>query len=66
MATAAFVVNVTRVRDGARFRRRCQRAAAARGWEALFAETTRDDRGHGLARAAVAAGAGLGFAAGGD
>jgi YegS/Rv2252/BmrU family lipid kinase len=66
VTTAAFVINRTRVRDGAGFRRRCQQAAAARGCEPVFLETTVDDHGLGLTREAVAAGAGLNFAAGGD
>ncbi len=63
---AAFVVNSTRVRDLTGFRQRCQRAAAALGWDTWFGETTGEDRGPGLARAALAAGARLVFAAGGD
>lgn len=62
----AFVVNSTRVRDLSGFRRRCQRAAAARGWEPFFLETTLADRGLGLARDAVRARARLVFSAGGD
>ncbi|HEY1320831.1 MAG TPA: diacylglycerol kinase family protein, partial [Streptosporangiaceae bacterium] len=52
-------------RDLGRFRRRCREAAAG-GWEPSFLETTLDDRGLGLARAAVAAGARMVVAAGGD
>ena len=66
MPVAGFVVNRTRVRDGDAFRRRCTHAAAASGWESVFLHTTVADRGLGLAQAAVAAGAGLIFAAGGD
>jgi len=66
MPAAGFVLNRTRVRDGAAFRRRCEQAAAASGWEPLFSATTGADRGLGLAQAAVAAGASLIFAAGGD
>ena len=66
MTAAAFVVNSSRVRDLAGFRRRCAHAAAAGGWEPFFLETTEADRGFGLAASAVAAGAGLVFAAGGD
>ena len=62
----AFVVNSTRVRDLSGFRRRCQRAAAARGWEPFFLETTLADRGLGLTRDAVMARARLVFSAGGD
>ena len=63
---AAIVINSTLVRDLGGFRRRCRDAAAAGGWEPAFLETTLDDRGLGLARGAVAAGAQLVVAAGGD
>jgi diacylglycerol kinase family enzyme len=66
MPSAAIVVNRTRVRDAAGFRRRCREAAAAGGWDPVFLETTLDDCGAGLARGAVAAGARLVVAAGGD
>jgi len=64
--SAAVVVNSTRVGGLAAFRRACRSAAAASGWQLEFAETTVDDRGVGLARGAVAAGASLIIAAGGD
>jgi YegS/Rv2252/BmrU family lipid kinase len=64
--TAAFIINRTLVRDPERFARRCRAAAAAHGWEPLFLATTRDDRGDGLARHAIGAGAQLVFAIGGD
>jgi diacylglycerol kinase family enzyme len=66
MQPAAIVINSTLARDLGRFRRRCREAAAAAGWEPSFLETTRDDRGPGLAGAAVAAGARMVVAAGGD
>jgi diacylglycerol kinase family enzyme len=66
MQPAAIVINSTLARDLGRFRRRCRAAAAAAGWEPSFLETTLDDRGPGLAGAAVAAGARLVVAAGGD
>jgi diacylglycerol kinase family enzyme len=66
MPSAAVVVNRTLVRDLGRFRRRCREAAAASGWEPSFLETTLDDRGAGQARGAVAAGARMVVAAGGD
>jgi len=66
MQPAAIVINSTLVRDLGGFRRRCRDAAAAGGWEPSFLETTLDDRGLGLARGAVAAGAQLVVAAGGD
>ena len=64
--TAAFVVNRTRVRDWPRVSDRCRAAAAAGGWDPLLLETTADDAGTGLTHRAVAAGAGLVFAMGGD
>ena len=66
MQPAAIVINSTLARDVGRFRRRCREAAAARGWEPSFLETTLDDRGPGLAGGAVAAGARMVVAAGGD
>jgi YegS/Rv2252/BmrU family lipid kinase len=66
MRPAAIVINSTLARDLGRFRRRCREAAAAGGWEPSFLETTLDDRGVGLAGAAVAAGARMVVAAGGD
>ncbi len=66
MMTVAFVINPARVRDLGGFRRRCQQAAAASGWEAVFLETATADRGLSAARDAVAAGARMIFSAGGD
>jgi len=66
MWPAAIVINSTLARDLGRFRRRCREAAAAGGWEPSFLETTLDDRGLGLAGGAVAAGARMVVAAGGD
>jgi diacylglycerol kinase family enzyme len=66
MPSAAIIINRTLVRDLRRFRRRCREAATASGWEPSFLETTVDERGLGLARGAVAAGARLVVAAGGD
>src|SRR5215467_6208456 len=66
MQPAAIVINATLARGLGRFRRRCREAAAAGGWEPSFLETTLDDRGLGLAGAAVAAGARMVVAAGGD
>jgi undecaprenyl-diphosphatase len=65
MPSAAFVINHTLAGDVARLRRRC-RAAAGSGWALFFYETSAAERGAELAREAVAAGAGLVFAAGGD
>ena len=66
MPSAAIIINRTLVRDLRRFRRRCREAATASGWEPAFLETTVDERGLGLARGAVAAGARMIVAAGGD
>jgi diacylglycerol kinase family enzyme len=66
MQPAAIVINSTLARDLGRFRRRCREAAAAGGWEPSFLETTLDDRGPELTGAAVAAGARMVVAAGGD
>ena len=66
MPAAAIIINRTRIRDVPRFRRQCGLAARAAGWEPTFAETTPADHGLALARDALAAGAGLVIAAGGD
>ncbi len=66
MPTAAIIINRTRVRDLPRFRRQCGLAASAAGWEPAFADTSSSDHGLDLARDALAAGAGLVVAAGGD
>src|SRR6201995_3382101 len=65
MPSVAFVINSLRVRDPGRFRRRCQAAARAAGWDPTFAETSAGDGGVGAGRAAVGARASLVFAAGG-
>jgi diacylglycerol kinase family enzyme len=66
MPSVAFVINRTLVRDRPVFLRSCQAAARAHGWEPEFAETSPAEAGSGLVRQAVAAGARLVFAAGGD
>jgi diacylglycerol kinase family enzyme len=66
MPLVAFVINRTLVRDPCGFTRRCRTAAQAGGWEPWFAGTTAADDGLELARRAVADGARLVFAAGGD
>jgi len=66
MPAAVIIINPTRIRDQRRFRRECCRAARAAGWAPSFAETSHEDRGVGLARRAVAGGARLVVAAGGD
>lgn len=63
---AAFVVNRSLLHDLGRFRRWCERAAAAGGYEPAFLATSEAERGVGLAQDALAGGAGLVFAAGGD
>ncbi len=64
---AAVVVNTARIRDAARLRDACERAAAAAGWQRpVLLPTTSDDPGTGLARRAVDAGAALVVAVGGD
>ena len=67
MPHAVIIINRTRVRDLSRFRRQCCLAARAAGWEQpSFAETSHAGHGLVLARDALAAGAGLVVAAGGD
>ncbi|MGH3257405.1 MAG: diacylglycerol/lipid kinase family protein [Streptosporangiaceae bacterium] len=61
-----FVINRALVRDPRGFGRRCVAAAGNFGWEPVLAETSPGESGLGLARQAVAGGAGLVFAAGGD
>ena len=65
-ALVAFVVNRMLLRDPRRFLRRCQLAADDRGWKPWFAPTTEAEDGLALTRRAVADGASLVFAAGGD
>jgi YegS/Rv2252/BmrU family lipid kinase len=66
MPSVAFVINRTLLRDPAGFARRCRAAAQDRGWEPWLAETSETETAVVLARRAVAAGASLVFAAGGD
>ncbi len=66
MPAAAIIINRLRVRDPGRFRRTCREAARASGWTVEFFETSRSNHGLGLARQAVAGGAQLIVAAGGD
>jgi len=66
MALVAFVVNRTLLRDPRRFLQRCRAAAEEHGWEPWFAPATGAENGLALTRRAVAAGASLVFAAGGD
>jgi diacylglycerol kinase family enzyme len=66
MPTAAFVVNRNRIRHFPQLRHRCAAAAAARGWEMTLLETRSADAGDGATREAIAAGARLVFAVGGD
>src|SRR5712691_2552247 len=66
MALVAFVVNRTLLRHPRRFLQRCRAAAEEHGWEPWFAPATGAENGLALTRRAVAAGASLVFAAGGD
>jgi diacylglycerol kinase family enzyme len=64
---AAFVVNAPRARNLSALRARCATQATARGWdEPLWLPTTAADTGHEMTRHAVAAGAALVVAVGGD
>src|SRR5579859_3047351 len=66
MPTAAVVVNGKRIRHFGHLHRRSAAAAAARGWELNLVETGSADAGQGATLEAVAAGARLVFAVGGD
>jgi diacylglycerol kinase family enzyme len=66
MPSVVFVVNRALVHDPRRFGSRCRAAARNHGWEPVLAETSPGESGLGLARKAVADGAALVFAAGGD
>ena len=66
MPVVAFVVNRTLLRDLRGFLRRCRRAADDRGWDPWLVPTSEAEDGLALTRRAVAAGASLVFAAGGD
>ncbi|MEV0806897.1 diacylglycerol kinase family protein [Micromonospora sp. NPDC050200] len=64
---SAVVVNPSKVTDLDQFRRTVQDALAAAGWpEPAWYETTVEDPGRGQTQAAVAAGAEVVFACGGD
>ncbi|MGI8578611.1 MAG: diacylglycerol kinase family protein [Nocardioidaceae bacterium] len=65
--TLAVVLNPIRIDNADAFKARVSQAATAAGWdEPLWFETTVDDAGRSMAKAAVAAGADLVVAAGGD
>jgi diacylglycerol kinase family enzyme len=66
MPVVTFVVNRMLLRDPRRFLRRCRLAADDRGWKSWFVPTSEAEDGLALTRRAVAAGASLVFAAGGD
>jgi diacylglycerol kinase family enzyme len=66
MPTAAFVVNRERIRHFPQLVRRSAAVATAHGWEIAVLATRSADAGDGATRRAVAAGAGLVFAVGGD
>ena len=60
------MLNRTLLRDPREFLRRCRIAAEEHGWEPWFAPTSDAENGLALTRRAVAAGASLVFAVGGD
>jgi diacylglycerol kinase family enzyme/membrane-associated phospholipid phosphatase len=63
----AVILNPIKIDDSETFKQRVGSAARAAGWdEPLWFETTVDDAGGSMARAAVAAGADMVVAAGGD
>lgn len=67
MTVAGVVVNPTKLSDPPQFRQAVDEAMAAHGWQPpLWLETTADDPGRGPAKEAVAAGADLVLACGGD
>jgi diacylglycerol kinase family enzyme len=66
MALVAFVVNRTLLRDPRRFLLRCRATATDRGWDPWFGPAGAIQDSLALTRGAVAAGASLVFAAGGD
>jgi diacylglycerol kinase family enzyme len=67
MKQAAVVVNPTKLDDGESFQEAVRLAMHEHGWyQPLWLETTADDPGRGRARQAVAAGAALVLACGGD
>ena len=67
MSRAAVVVNPTKLDDDEAFRKSVRRVMDDHGWdEPLWLETTPDDPGRGQAESAVASGADLVLACGGD
>ncbi|MGO8959452.1 MAG: diacylglycerol/lipid kinase family protein [Streptosporangiaceae bacterium] len=66
MPTVAFVVNRNRIRNFGQLCRRSAAAASASGWEPVLFETTSGSAGGEVTRAAIAGGASLVFAVGGD
>ncbi len=62
----AIVVNPTKIPDWAAFRRHVEFDCSQNGWTPMFLETSADDPGRGMARAAVKAKASLVLVAGGD
>jgi diacylglycerol kinase family enzyme len=66
MPLVAFVVNRTLLRNPRRFLLRCRAAATDRGWDPWFGPAGEVQDSLALTRRAVAAGASLVFAAGGD
>ena len=62
----AIVVNPTKIPDWAAFRRHVDYDCKRHGWQAMFLETTVDDPGRGMTRAAIEAKVDLVLVAGGD
>ena len=62
----AIVVNPTKIPDWAAFRRHVEVDCRENGWTPMFLETSPDDPGRGMTRAALKAGVDLVMVAGGD
>ena len=62
----AIVVNPIKIPDWAAFRRHVEVDCRENGWRPMFLETTPDDPGRGMTRAALQAGVDLVMVAGGD
>jgi len=64
--SCAIVVNPTKIPEWAAFRRHVEYDCRESGWRPVFLETTIDDAGRGMARAAIESKADLVLVAGGD
>ena len=62
----AIVVNPTKIPDWAAFRRHVEFDCTKYGWTPMFLETSKDDPGRGMARAAIKAEVDMVLVAGGD